>query len=113
MYGDPGNPCRAPAGKPIGHAEEERIRQGWIVGAQESAARCRVRVDGMIAGAVFVAAGERSPRAKELVAHECGAFNEEEREGKSRSEEAPTALVQRNAKIQVGTTNTRARRAPR
>ncbi len=78
MYGDPGNPCRAPAGKPISHAEEERIRQGWIAGAQEAAARCRVRVDAMIAGAVFVAAGERSPRAKELVAHECGTFNEDQ-----------------------------------
>jgi len=78
MYGDPTNSCKVPEGKKVSPAEEASVRRAWIAGAGEASERCRVRMDALGAGAVFVADGERAPRAKELLAHECGPFTPEE-----------------------------------
>jgi hypothetical protein len=43
-----------------------------MAGAQAEDKRCDDRVAALFAGTVFVADGERSPRAKELLANECG-----------------------------------------
>jgi hypothetical protein len=72
MYGDPESPCSAPHGKAMSAAESERIRKGSIAAARRAGDLCLWRVHDLVGGAVFVAEGDRSPRAHELLEHECG-----------------------------------------
>ena len=56
-------------------SEQEENRKKWMAGLNESRQRCTVRIDDLLAGTVFVADPERSPRGKELLAQECAPFS--------------------------------------
>lgn len=75
MYGDAANPCRAKDGKPMSAQEEKENSAKWIAGAAEASQRCQARVDGLLAGDVFVADPDPSPRGRELLANECAPFS--------------------------------------
>jgi hypothetical protein len=79
MFGDPTNSCKATSGGAMSPAEETENRKKWQAGAQMASERCDARYKGLLAGTVFVADGERSPRAKELLRKECGPFTEAEK----------------------------------
>jgi len=77
-YGD-GPPGPSTKSEYVSPSKQESIRKMWAAGAQEASARCDAMVRSLVEGAVFVADGERAPRAKELLGHECGPFTKQER----------------------------------
>ena len=81
MYADP--PAREPKnGRWVGRlsAAEEGSFHAREVADQDAQSHCDATIDSLARrGTVFVAEGERSPRAKELLSNECGPFTPEQR----------------------------------